>query len=277
MHCTHCGAKVAKTQNFCPQCGTLQSQVKKKTSKSSSAPKCTNCGSKKLGRYLCYDCFENISPFEDYETIMLFMNELTELVPELALVDSAKTLKEATAMADHLEAKLTARLSAYHLERFFSVNEKITRARKEMIAHRLGGREDSHLSGIVAITFMIVVSGWSAIATPVFLLFTIPISFFVYFKNFIFCRNCRKFLFKKHSFLRKNILDKKYGYHTEHEEISTAIQNYDSRGKASGYSSASTYIPHNVEHVDETSEYFYGCNFCGNVWGNTRTKRFNLN
>lgn len=286
MFCIECGKKSKDSENNCSRCGISLTKLRKKSIngssqkvakeslESASIQKCRNCGSMKLLAYICTDCFENVEAFDTPDSIARYMDELTELVPELSLVDSSATLEEAQSAAEHqdLEARMTARYSEYKLSRLDAVMVKLNEARMA----QSNNPEDSHLQAIVAITFMGVFSIWAAFASPVTLVFTIPVSLIIFFSNFIFCRECKKFLKKKHSLLRTNVLEEKFGSHTEHSQVNTSTQNYDSRGKASGFSSSTTYVPYHVQHVDQKAEYLYGCNFCGNVWGLTRVKRFNL-
>ena len=247
------------------------------TKRTSDKAKCANCESTDLGRFLCRTCFENRFLLDSDESILYYMNELNSLFPELEAVDNASTFQEVEAMADELDAKLSARLTPYQQERFFFANDRVKSARLALVKIQDPNLFSSNFLGIALLAVTLLTSALAAFYSPGFLVFLIPIGGIAYFNNFAFCRNCRKFVFKRHTLVRKTVLNESYGSHTEHQEVQTSVQNYDSRGRVSGYSSASTYIPHNVEHVDETAEYAYACNYCGHVWGVTRTKRFNLN
>lgn len=245
--------------------------------KSGKKPRCSNCDSKDLGSFLCRNCYENFYIFDTDEALTQFNNELETLFPELQQVYNAATLQEVEEMADELDLKLSARLTPYQQNRFFIVNEKVKQARLALIRNQNASLFASNIMGIALFSVALISSLVSAFKLPGLLAALIPISAIIYFNNFVFCKKCIKFVFKKHSLLRKTILEERYGTHTEHQEVRTSVQNYDSRGHISGYSSASTYIPHHVEHVDEKAEYVYACNYCGHIWGATRTKRFNLN
>lgn len=247
------------------------------TERANDKVRCTNCKATNLGRFLCRICYENRFLLDSNDSIMDFMEEFKNLFPELQAIDNATTLQEVEALADGIDARLSARLTSFQRERFSVVNDKVTKARLALNKNQDSNLPESNILGVSLFILVSVSSAFAAFYSPVLLLFLIPISGIVYFENFVFCRNCRKFVFKKHSLVRKTSLNTSYGSHTEHQEVQTLIQNYDSRGRASGYSNASTYIPHNVEHVDETAEYVYACNYCGHIWGLTRTKRFNLN
>lgn len=247
------------------------------TKQAGGKAKCGNCESTDLGQFICRTCFENRFILDSDESIRYFMNELNALFPELEAVDNAATFQEVEALADELDAKLSARLTPFQQERFFVANDKVKGARLALIKAQDPNLFLSNILGIALVAVALITSAVAAFYAPGFLVFLIPISGIVYLNTFEFCRNCRKFVFKRLTIFKKTVLDERYGSHTEHQEVQTSVQNYDSSGRASGYSSASTYIPHNVEHVDETAEYVYACNYCGHVWGVTRTKRFNIN
>lgn len=243
---------------------------------SDNSPKCSNCESTDLGEFLCRNCFENLHEFEDFESIQRFMNELDVLIPENRMFDNVKTLNEHLEMAEEFEARLTSRLSRYQLDRFLEIHEKVKRATSNWLKTRNTNTLDSNFVGLGLVFIGLASFLGLAFTAPGLLALVIPVGLIVYLTNFVSCVGCRKFLFKRRAFMRKTVLDEQYGTHTVHQEIRTSVQNYDSRGKMSGYSSASTYIPHDVEHVDEKAEYVYGCHYCGNIFTKINTRRFNL-
>lgn len=240
-------------------------------------PTCSNCKSKDLGNFLCRNCYENLFDFDSNESLEQFVKEFNSLFPELDVVDEAKTLQEVEELGNELDPKMSARLTSQQQDRFFTMGEKVVKARLGLINSENPILVSANVLGITLISVVLISLALAASLSQGGLLLLIPVIAIVYFNFFVFCVKCKKFGFKKPSLVKKTILEERYGSHTEHQEVSTSVQNYDSRGRISGYSSASTYIPHTVEHVDETAEYVYACSYCGNIWGATSTKRFNLN
>jgi hypothetical protein len=243
-------------------------------------PTCSNCKSKDLGNFLCRNCYENLFVFDSDESLKLFVNEFDSLFPELDAFGHL-TFQEMKQLKDEIEAevaaKMSARLTPHQQDRFFTMHEKVQKARLSLINSENPILVSANVLGIALLSVGLMSLVFAASLSQGGLLLLIPVIAIVYFNFFVFCVKCKKFVFKKPALVRKTILEERYGSHTEHQEITTSIQNYDNRGRISGYSSASTYIPHNVEHLDETAEYVYACSYCGNIWGATSTKRFNLN
>ncbi len=245
--------------------------------KSEMRPACTRCGSHDLGQCICRNCYENRFNLRTQDSLDLYISEFDAMFPELGEIDRASTLSEVESMADGIYAQIASRLSAYQLENFLSASDKISKARLNLTKVEKTGTIGAHGVGITFIVIGLILSAWSALKAPGFLMFLLPLGGIIFGKTFLYCKRCKKLISKKDTLGKKTVVHEKYGSHTEHYEVTTSSQHYDTRGKVAGNSTSSTYIPQSVRHVDETAEYVHQCNYCGHIWGVKRTKRFNLN
>jgi ABC-type multidrug transport system fused ATPase/permease subunit len=213
--------------------------------------------------------------------VRLWMSEFEELYPAIRKVNQADTEEERQRLLSYIDDHLDwdeyqeSRVEAM-FKKMQSTTQSLEDSHLKEVRNNNGFTREANVLAWIFLVLALAVTIAVGSSNGANGLLSAAICLVVYRFAFVFCGSCKKFNFKPQTLMRKEVVGQRFGTHIENLSIQTSSQNYDSRGKYSGDSYSTTYVPVEREHLDEISEYVRACNYCGHVWSHLKSKRYNL-
>jgi len=208
----------------------------------------------------CQSCFEPFSTIEDAQSRDKFSKFLSEVANQMLISDPrlrrVRQLQQQISLSRHNHERKSNKLS--HKAAVISI------AGCFLFELSLLAVSNQASGGISFPGFWILAASCSLIFSLVFL------------KFWVMCPGCKKFSYRKLSLLQEEVIGESQGWHTESKEIVAYTSHRDSRGRQSGHSESSVYVPTRVAHIDVSSNRIYCCAHCNLKWERIVTRRTNV-